>query len=397
MFGLLFDYWSSALDALKANRTRSVLTVLGVVIGVALVIVLISLGEACKVYVANQVGGMGFGGNALVVHPGKMDPPIEPSKLSYDDVKDLSKRVAGVVDHVPILVGSAYVRIGKSEYKTSIWGLTDNYPNLVNYHVQRGRFFSGSDVEQHRKVCVLGQMVCHKLFAGRDPVGETVRISGRRFRVLGLMESKGEMLGVNMDDMVAMPVTTASDLLDTQRLTEVVVWGESAERLPAIRTKVADYLTSRHFATDDFHFHTQAEMLSILGTLTNTLTLVVAALASVSLVVGAVGITNIMLVSVMERTREIGIRKALGARSRDIFWQFFIEALVVSLTGGVLGITLGCVITTLANRAVGLPNTLSIWSIELGFVNSAMVGLISGALPAWRAAKADPIQALRYG
>ncbi len=395
-FSMMFDYWTSALDALKANRLRSLLTLLGVVIGVALVIVLISLGEACKAYVSNQVGGLGFGSNALVVHPGKMDPPIEPSKLTYEDARELSHRVPGVIDQVPVLIGSAYAKMGRDEYKTSIWGLTENYPNLLNYHVERGRFFAVADVEQHRKVCVIGQKVAHKLFTGREPIGETLRISGSRFRILGVMESKGEMLGLDMDDMVAMPITSASDLLDTRRLTEIIVWTDSVATMAAVRDRISSYLNSRHFAGDDFHFHTQAEMLSVLGTLTTTLTLVVTALASVSLAVGAIGITNIMLVSVMERTREIGIRKALGARSRDIFWQFFMEALVVSLGGGLLGILLGCGITALATRAMGLPSAISVWSIQLGFLNSGLVGLVAGVFPALRAAKADPIKALRY-
>ena len=393
---MLTDYWLSAWETLNAHRLRSTLTMLGVIIGVAMVIVLVSLGEACKEYIKRQVGGMGFGGNALVVHPGKMDPPIEPSKLTLADSRELTRRIPSIQDQVPILVGSAYARLGREEYKTSVWGLTENYPNLVNYHVEEGRFFSASDVEKHRKVCVVGQLVKSKLFAGMDPVGESLRISGKRFTVLGVMERKGEMLGINMDDVAIMPVTTAQDLLETNRLTEIVVWAQTVDALLESRERIAVFLSSRHLGKDDFHFHTQEEMLSVLGSITGVLTLVVTALASVSLVVGAIGITNIMLVSVVERTREIGIRKALGARSRDVFWQFFMEAVVVSAAGGGIGILLGVAVSAWGMSAMGLPFTISRWAITMAFINSAVVGIVAGVFPALRAAKADPIKALRH-
>ena len=396
MLGLLPDYWLSAMENLSAHRLRSVLTMLGVIIGVAMVIVLVSLGEACKEYIKYQVGGMGFGGNALVIHPGKMDPPIEPSKLTLADCRELSRRIPILVDQVPILVGSANVRVGREEIKTSVWGLTENYPTLVNYRVADGRFFSAPDVEQHRKVCVVGQVVKSKLFAGMDPVGETVRINGRRFTVLGVMEPKGEMLGINMDDVAIMPITSAQDLLDTNRLNEIVVWAQDVGSLHLARERITAYLSSRHLAGDDFHFHTQEEMLSILGSVTGVLTMVVTALASVSLVVGAVGITNIMLVSVVERTREIGVRKALGARSRDIFWQFFMEALVVSVAGGGLGILVGIIVSAMAMNAMHIPIVVSRWAIVMAVINSGAVGVVAGVFPALRAAKADPIKALRH-
>lgn len=386
----------SAYESLKANRLRAALTMLGVIIGVSMVIILVSLGEGAKAYVGLQMGGMGFGSNALVVHPGKLDPPIEPSKLSIQDSREIMRRIPEVMDQVPILIGSGTARFGKLEHKTGIWGLTENYPSLVNYRVLEGTFFSALEVEQHRSVCVVGQTIKRKLFSGLSPVGESIRLSGRKLQIIGLMEPKGEMLGINMDDCVIVPITTAQDILDTNRLTEIVVWAHNVDALPLVTTRLTDFLSSRHMDQDDFHFHTQEEMLSVLGNISGTLTLFVAGLAAVSLVVGCVGITNIMLVSVMERTREIGIRKAIGASQRDIFYQFFTEAMILSMSGGGLGILIGAAVSAVLLYWMGLPIEISRWAVAAALASSGAVGLTAGVYPAMQASKADPIKALRH-
>ncbi len=386
----------AAFESLKANKLRSSLTMLGVIIGVALVIILVSMGEAAKRYVSEEVGGMGFGSNALVLHPGKLDPPIEPSKLTYGDSLEIARRVPHIQGLVPILIGSGYARYGKNEHKTAFWGLTENYDKLVNSHIGEGQFMTSLDVDKHRKVCVLGPTLKEKLFGSFSPVGERVRLLGRKFTIIGVMEPKGEMLGFNLDDMAIMPVTTAQDLMDSNKLNEIVIWADSLEHLPAVRAGIATLLTERHFDRDDFHFHTQTEMLSILGQITGTLTLFVSGVAAISLVVGSIGIMNIMLVSVMERTREIGIRKAIGARNRDIFLQFFAEAMVVSLTGGLIGIVSGAGLGALAMHLIGTPIMLSQWAVWAAVISSVIVGLAAGVYPAMQAAQQDPIQALRY-
>lgn len=374
---------------------------LGVIIGVALVIVLVSLGESARTFVDEQMHGLGFGSNALIIHPGKMDPPIEASKLRYEDIRDLSRRVPLLLDQVPFVMGSAYVRYGDQEYKSSLRGLTENYTSLVNHRVLEGHFLTGIDVEQHRKVAVIGKKVVSRLFGGTPPLGERIRVSGRRFTVIGVLEEKGEMLGEDLDDMVFMPVTTAQDLLDTDHLNAAIIWSRSVGDLPQVREQVTEALaggsgTGRRIRRDDFHFHTQAEMISILGKITGTLTAFVSGIAAVSLLVGCIGIVNIMLVSVMERTREIGIRKAVGARHAGIFWQFFGESMLLGFLGGALGLGAGVLAASGVMYGCGLPFQISGWAVTLALLCSLLVGLVAGVYPAMRAARADPIQALRF-
>jgi len=390
------DVVDSAWESLLANKVRSGLTMLGVVIGVALVIILVSLGEAARTFVDDQMKGMGFGSNALIIHPGKMDPPIEPSKMRFEDCREIARRIPEVLDQVPFVVGSAYARVGNLEHKTSIRGMTENYTSLVNHRVEQGSFLTALDVEQHRKVCVIGHKVREKLFGGMTPIGENLRLGGRRFHVIGVMEKKGEMMGDDLDDMVLIPITSAQDLLDTDKLNAVIVWARRREDLGLVRDKVADFLSGRHMRRDDFHFHTQEEMVSVLGAITGTLTAFVSGIAAVSLLVGCIGIVNIMLVSVLERTREIGIRKAVGARHRDIFLQFFGESMVLGLLGGLSGLLSGVVVASAVMAYAGLPIQISQWAVVMALACSLGVGLVAGVYPAMRAARQDPIQALRF-
>lgn len=392
----LRDALDSAWMVLLANRLRSLLTVLGVVIGVAIVILLVSMGESARQYVSEQVQSMGFGANVLVVHPGRIDPPVSASRLTYEDAQEIQRKVDAVADLMPVVMGTVRVRSGPSSHDTSLWGVTDNYPMLVNYQVQEGRFFDAGEVHRRKSVCVLGCKVKKALFSSFSPVGYTVRVGGRKFLVVGVMQEKGEMVGFDLDDMVITPVTTAQDLLETNRLLELVVWARSASAVSRAREGVTDILQSRHKRSSDFHFHTQGETMNVLRQITGALTTFVAAIAAVSLVVGSLGIMNIMLVSVAERTREIGIRKALGARKHDIFVQFFTEAMSISLLGGAIGVATGTGLSVSVLALMHLPVLVTGWAVVAAAFSSVLVGLVAGVYPAMRAAALDPVSALRY-
>jgi putative ABC transport system permease protein len=390
-----YDALAAAAQSLRGNRLRSFLTVLGVVIGVSIVILLVSMGKSAQGFVSDQVRSIGFGPNVMVIHPGKMDPPIGASRLTYDDALEIHRRVPQAVDVMPVVVGAVKTQYRTNSYLTNLWGVTDNYTKLVAYHVAEGTFFSATDVHHHRKICVLGDTVSHKLFGGLSPIGESVRVHGTKFTVVGVMEHKGEMLGFDIDDTLFAPVTTVSDLLDTTRLLEIICWLRSPEDAPQAQGEITEVLQSRHKRSDDFHFHTQGEVMSILGTVTSALTTFVAAIAAISLVVGSIGIMNIMLVSVTERTREIGLRKAIGARRRDIFVQFLMEALLISFVGGGIGIVLGVGLSVTILLLIHLPVTVTLWAVFAAGGASALVGLVSGVYPAMRAAALDPVVALR--
>ena len=392
----LQDALGSALESLQGNRLRTLLTLLGVVIGVSIVILLVSMGESARMYVSNQVQGMGLGPSVLVIHPGKNDPPIEASRLTYDDAMEIARRVPDVVDVLPVVVGSVEVKAHQAKTMTTAWGVTGNYTTLVGYHVREGRFFDDNDVHRRKKVCVLGQKVRNRLFGSVSPLGETLRVGDTKFECLGVMEQKGEMLGLDLDDIVIMPVTTGADLLETSRLLEIIAWTRGPEHVPAVAESVKDMLASRHKRTDDFHMHSQGELMSTLSKITGALTTFVAAIAAISLIVGSIGIMNIMLVSVTERTREIGIRKAIGARRGDLFVQFLVEALLISLMGGVLGIALGAGISIGVLSLIELPVIVTPWAVAAAAGASILVGLVSGVYPAMRAADLDPVAALRY-
>jgi putative ABC transport system permease protein len=262
--------------------------------------------------------------------------------------------------------------------------------------VAQGRFFDENDVHRRKKVCVMGQKVRNRLFGSISPIGETLRIGDTKFECLGVMEEKGESLGLDLDDLMFVPVTTGSDLLETTRLLEIIVWTRGPETVSTVRDSVRDMLMSRHMRTDDFHFHTQGELMSALKKITGALTTFVAAIAAISLVVGSIGIMNIMLVSVSERTREIGVRKAIGARRQDIFVQFLVEALAISLLGGVLGIAAGAGLSIGILSFIKLPVIVTPWAVAAAAGASAVVGLVSGVYPAMHAARLDPVAALRY-
>ena len=383
-----------ALDALRANRLRSALTMLGVVIGVAAVVVLVALGSGAKQEVEKQVEGLGS--NIIIVVPGKFEFGSAPSvsRLSLDDV-ELLGRVVGDRDRVAVSVASGEtVSVGRRESFVTVNGVNESVPNVFNRPLARGEYVTASDVDTRRRVVVLGSTVVRRLFRDVDPLGRQVSIAGVRFRVIGVFAKVGSTFGVDRDAEVHIPVTAAQRLFGVDRIDALAVKAPTADSVAELQPRLVAALADR-YEGEEFSAVTQTQILGTIGRILGLLTLVLAAIAAISLLVGGVGVSNIMLVSVRERTREIGLRKALGARQRDILLQFLIEAVLLCVVGGLIGIGLGVGGSYLVAALSPLPAVIAWWSPVVAFAVSAAVGIFFGVAPARRAGRLDPVVALR--
>jgi putative ABC transport system permease protein len=390
----LAEAWRVALDALRANRLRSLLTMLGVIIGVAAVVALVAIGTGTKEQIEQQVEGLGS--NLLIVVPGRLDAGSAPSvsSLSLDDV-DAVSRVVGDRSRVAVTVASGEtVRAGSRSTFASMQGVLETTPTVFVRRLNRGSYLARRDIDTARRVAVLGAGVATALFGDRDPVGRQVTIGGVRFRVIGTFERLGQSLGVDRDGEVHIPVTAAQRLLATDRIDALAVRAPDRERIDALGSDIVATLRERH-PDNDFSAVTQEQILGVLGDILGVLTGVLAAIAGISLLVGGVGVSNIMLVSVRERTREIGLRKAVGARPRDIGLQFLLEAVLLTTIGGIVGMALGISAALLVDRLSPVPAAVTWWALALAFGVSALVGIVFGVVPAQRAGRLDPVVALR--
>ncbi|MFE9693904.1 ABC transporter permease [Micromonospora sp. NPDC005806] len=388
------EAWRVALGALRANRMRSALTMLGVIIGVASVVVLVAIGTGTKQTVEQQVEGLGS--NLLLVVPGKIDVGTAPvvSPLDLKDV-DAVSRVVGDPGRVAVTVTSgATARAGNRSDFTTVQGVLETTPRVFTRSLARGRYLTGADVDTSRRVAVLGASVARTLFPDRDPLGQQVALAGVRFRVIGVFAPLGQSLGVDRDDEVHIPVTAAQRLWGTQRIDGIAVKAPDRERIDQLGDRIVAELSRRHPDTE-FSAVTQQQILGVLGDILVVLTGVLAAIAGISLLVGGVGVSNIMLVSVRERTREIGLRKAVGARPRDIGVQFLLEAVLLTSLGGLTGMALGVGTALLVDAVSPIPAAITWWSLALAFGVSAAVGIVFGVVPAQRAGRLDPVVALR--
>ncbi|MEV4823593.1 ABC transporter permease [Micromonospora sp. NPDC049274] len=388
------EAWRVALDALRANRLRSSLTMLGVIIGVASVVLLVAIGTGTKQKVEQQVEGLGS--NLLLVVPGKIEVGTAPvvSPLTLKDV-DAVSRVVGDPQRVAVTVASgATARAGARSDFTTVQGVLETTPTVFTRSLARGRYLTGTDVDTSRRVAVLGDSVARALFPDRDPLGQQVTLAGVRFRVIGVFAPLGQSLGVDRDDEVHVPVTAAQRLWGTQRVDGIAVKAPDRERIDELGERIVAELNRRHPDTE-FSAVTQQQILGVLGDILGVLTGVLAAIAGISLLVGGVGVSNIMLVSVRERTREIGLRKAVGARPRDISVQFLLEAVLLTTIGGLTGMALGVGTALLVDALSPIPAAITWWSLALAFGVSAAVGIIFGVVPAQRAGRLDPVVALR--
>ncbi|MFU8853388.1 ABC transporter permease [Micromonospora sp. SL1-18] len=388
------EAWRVASDALRANRMRSALTMLGVIIGVASVVLLVAIGTGTKQKVEQQVEGLGS--NLLLVVPGKLEVGTAPvvSPLDLKDV-DAVSRVVGDPGRVAVTVTSgATVRAGTRSDFSTVQGVLETTPAVFTRSLARGRYLSGADVDTSRRVAVLGASVARALFPDRDPLGQQLALSGVRFRVVGVFAPLGQSLGVDRDDEVHIPVTAAQRLWGTQRIDGIAVKAPDREGIEQLGERIVAELSRRHPDTE-FSAVTQQQILGVLGDILGVLTGVLAAIAGISLLVGGVGVSNIMLVSVRERTREIGLRKAVGARPRDIGVQFLLEAVLLTSLGGLTGMALGVGTALLVDAVSPIPAAITWWSLALAFGVSAAVGIVFGVVPAQRAGRLDPVVALR--
>ncbi len=403
-----------ALGSLLANKLRAVLTMLGIIIGVAAVITLISVGEGVQDVVVSEFEGLG--NNLLFVVPGSPDAneftgDLVRAELTNDDYLALANpsAVPDLVRVAPTYGRPAIVTRGGEEARTTVTGTTPDYTDVRDFYPIEGDFFTEQDVTTAARVAVLGQSVYEQLFPdGTPPVGETIRINNVNFRVIGLMEEKGGSGFNDQDDVVLIPLNTAQRRLfparradGEYRVDQILAQVANEDRQDAAIVEMGLALRdSRGIAyrdEEDFTILSQSDVIGALSQITNVLTVFLGLIAGISLLVGGIGIMNIMLVSVTERTREIGLRKAVGAKRRDILWQFLTEAIILASLGGLIGLALGAGGAWLISRFSDLLDARLAWnSVALAILFSAAVGLFFGIYPATRAARLNPIDALRY-
>jgi putative ABC transport system permease protein len=392
----LGEAWRVAVTALRANRLRSALTMLGVIIGVSAVVMLVAIGTGAKQYVEAQVQGLGS--NLLLVVPGEISFGSAPtsSRLTLSDVDEIGRLVGDRQRVAATVTSGETLRVGSNELFATVQGVTETVPEVFTRPLAHGEFLRRSDVDTRRRVVVIGAAAATTLFGDRDPVGRQLTIAGVRFRVVGVLQRTGSssLAGADPDLTVYIPITAAQRLFGTQRVDALAVKAPDLDEIDALGGRIVATLEDR-YPGERFSAVTQEQILGVVGRILGLLTLVLAAIASISLLVGGVGITNIMLVSVRERTREIGLRKAVGARQRDVLVQFLIEAVLLTTIGGVLGIGLGVGAATLVNQVSPLPAVVAWWSILLAFGVSVAVGVFFGVAPARRAGRMDPVTALR--
>jgi len=395
--------------ALWVNKMRSALTMLGIIIGVGAVIAMVAVGSGASQKISEQISSMGS--NLLIVLPGststggvRMGAGTQPT-LSMGDSDAILKECPAVLEVAPILGGVAQVVFGHMNWSTAITGTTPGMLVVRDWDLSSGRPFTQQDVKSATKVCLLGQTVVDNLFGDQNPVGQSIRIKNVPFTVIGVLEPKGQSpQGQDQDDAVYVPVTTAQKkLFGTQfpgMVRIIMVKSKSTEDLSPAETQINELLRQRHHIgqkqDSDFTVRNLTQIMQAAEQSSKVMTLLLGAIASVSLLVGGIGIMNIMLVSVTERTREIGIRMAIGAKTWDIRLQFIIEALTLSLIGGIIGIIVGVSTSMVLSSVSGWPTVVSALSILLAFSFSGFIGIFFGFYPAFKASLLNPIDALRY-
>jgi putative ABC transport system permease protein len=395
-----------ALRALRRNKLRTILTMLGIIIGVGAVIAMVGIGNGAKAQVEAQIASLGQ--NVILVMSGNFSSSGVRSgwggagTLTLPDAEAIEREVPGVVAVSPESRDRQQIMANGLNWNTVILGESIDYLQIRDWALEAGAMFTDQDVYSTAKVCIIGKTIANQLFPNEDVVGKSLRIRNIPFKVLGVLAPKGlSVMGTDQDDVVVTPYTTMMKRIDHHgNLGLIMVQSESPRVSSRVQRDIADLLRQRHRIApgrdDDFTIRGQQEIANVATANTRTMTVLLGAIAGVSLLVGGIGIMNIMLVSVTERTREIGIRMAVGARGRDILLQFLIEAVTLSVIGGVIGIGLGVGVSQLLAAKMNWPTLTSLTSIVVAFLFSAAVGIFFGFYPARKASRLDPIEALRY-
>ncbi|MCB0568937.1 MAG: ABC transporter permease [Phaeodactylibacter sp.] len=396
-----------AFNAIRLNRGRAFLTMLGIIIGVAAVIAMLAIGEGSKESIRNNISSMGA--NMLTIRPGAgmmggvRQGPGDMQSLTMDDYETIRDK-AQLVAHVsPMVNGSGQAIHGSNNWPTSIYGVSPEYLDIKVWGLKEGSMFTEREIRSNAKVAVLGQTVVDNLFPdGSSPLGKIIRFNSIPFKVVGVLEEKGEStFGQDQDDIIMAPYTAVQKrILAMSHLQSITASALSEGQAEAAVEEISNILRQNHKLgageEDDFNVFSQEELISTFSSTSEMLTILLVAIASISLVVGGIGIMNIMYVSVKERTREIGLRMAVGARGNDILMQFLIEAVLISITGGLVGVFIGLAATRLVSEFAGWPTSVTLYSIVLSFIVCTITGIFFGWYPARKASVLDPITALRY-
>ncbi|MFF2017259.1 MULTISPECIES: ABC transporter permease [Paenibacillus] len=386
----LFQSMRMALKSIYSSKVRSLLTMLGIIIGVSSVIILVSVGQGTTSQITEQLNGLGT--NQLTVN---ITGRGATTSLTYDEALALGD-IPGVKDVAPVISGNVTAKHNTDNVSVSVEGITPSYEDVKDFHVQSGRFLLDIDTQYRQKVALIGSSTANDLFGTDSPVGQTVQLNGISYKIVGLLETKGSSLGGSNDDKILIPISTAERQLQSKGVRSITIATTSADTVATVKSRLEGILAAKFSnATNAYTVFDSQQMLDTVNSTTNTLSMALAGIAGISLLVGGIGIMNIMIVSVNERTREIGVRKAIGAKKLDILAQFMIESVVLSGLGGIIGVGIGVGGSWLLGHYSPLSVSIAWNMVLVSFLFSLLIGVVFGMMPANKAARLRPIHALR--